>query len=355
MVLVVSQLVATSMTRLWILVASALMSIAFSSAFAAQLATVQVKMRSLPLERLFDGKVQAVNQSTVSAETSGRVSEIFFDVGDSVPANEVIVKLVSIEQQQVYNQAAAALKEAEVNLDVQRREFERIEEIYQRNLVAKTVYDRALGNLNTATARVKSASAALKVARERLSYTSIRAPFGGTVIARHVEVGEAVRPGEPIMTGFDPRMLRVEVELPQSILEKVSELRSARVVVTQDESIEPLNMQLFPQADPVTGTVHMRLPLPPQDKDRLYPGRFVKVAVVVGQKERLLVPRSSVMYRSEVTGVYVQAGGGFTLRQVRLGNVFGDDVEVISGLREGETVAVDAVTAGIEIARARSQ
>jgi len=342
------------MKKLWRLLASTLVLLAFSPVFAVELASVQVKVESLPLERLFEGRVEAVNQSTVSAETTGRVSEINFDVGDAVPAGEVIVKLVSIEQQQVYNQAAAALNEAQVNLDVQRSEFERIEKIYQRNLVAKTVYDRALGNLNTATARMKSAGAALKVASERLSYTLIRAPFSGTVLARHVEVGEAVQPGRPIMTGFDPRMLRVEVDLPQSILEKVAELRTARVVIAQDESIEPVKILLFPQADPVTGTVHMRLQLPPRDDAQLYPGRFVKVAVVVGQKDRLLVPKTSVMYRSEVTAVYVQTGDSFVLRQVRLGNTFGDNVEVISGIREGENVAIDAVTAGIEIARARA-
>jgi multidrug efflux pump subunit AcrA (membrane-fusion protein) len=156
------------------------------------------------------------------------------------------------------------------------------------------------------------------------------------------------------MTGFDPRVLRVEVDLPQSIREQVAKLRTARVVVAADESIEPVKIVLFPQADPVTGTVHMRLQLPPRDDARLYPGRFVKVAVVVGQKDRLLVPKTSIMYRSEVTAVYVQEGDSFVLRQVRLGNTFGDNVEVISGIREGENVAIDAVTAGIEIARARA-
>ena len=342
------------MKKLWQLLASTLVLLMFAPAFAGDLATVQVKVQSLPLERLFEGRVQAVNQATVSAETTGRVSEISFDVGDAVPAGAVIVKLVSIEQQQVYNQAAAALNEAQVNLDVQKSEFDRIENIYRRNLVAKTVYDHALGNLNTATARLKSASAALKVASERLSYTLIRAPFSGTVFSRNVEVGEAVQPGKPIMTGFDPRVLRVEVDLPQSIREQVAKLRTARVVVAADESIEPVKIVLFPQADPVTGTVHMRLQLPPRDDARLYPGRFVKVAVVVGQKDRLLVPKTSVMYRSEVTAVYVQTGDSFVLRQVRLGNTFGDNVEVISGIREGENVAIDAVTAGIEIARARA-
>jgi RND family efflux transporter MFP subunit len=342
------------MKKLWQLLASTLVLLMFAPAFAGDLATVQVKVQSLPLERLFEGRVQAVNQATVSAETTGRVSEISFDVGDAVPAGAVIVKLVSIEQQQVYNQAAAALNEAQVNLDVQKSEFDRIENIYRRNLVAKTVYDHALGNLNTATARLKSASAALKVASERLSYTLIRAPFSGTVFSRNVEVGEAVQPGKPIMTGFDPRVLRVEVDLPQSIREQVAKLRTARVVVAADESIEPVKIVLFPQADPVTGTVHMRLQLPPRDDARLYPGRFVKVAVVVGQKDRLLVPKTSIMYRSEVTAVYVQEGDSFVLRQVRLGNTFGDNVEVISGIREGENVAIDAVTAGIEIARARA-
>jgi hypothetical protein len=98
--------------------------------------------------------------------------------------------------------------------------------------------------------------------------------------------------------------------------------------------------------------VHLRLVLPEQTTAGLLrPGRFVKVAVVVGEQERLLVPASSIVYRSEITAVYVQGSSGLQLRQVRLGNVFGNKVEVLAGIAEGEKVVVDAVAAGIAAAK----
>lgn len=325
--------------------------------WAVELASAPVKKQQLPLERWFDGKVQAVHESTVSSETTGRVQEILFDVGDSVPAGAVILKLVSTEQQQGYNQAVAALTEARANLDVQSREFDRIQAIYQRQLVAKAEYDRANGNLSTARARVASAEAAVKGANERLSYTEVKAPYGGVVYARHVELGEAVQPGMPLMSGFDPAALRVEVDLPQAVADSVAHFkqngvqRLARVLSDGGETIVPDKLLLFPQADPASGTVRLRLELP-QQLTGLRPGQFAKVAVVVGEAERLLVPAASVVHRSEVTAVYVMTSSGPQLRQVRLGNHFGDstsgeNIEVLAGLAEGEQVALDPVAAGI--------
>jgi membrane fusion protein, multidrug efflux system len=320
----------------------------------AELATLVVKKEMQPLERWVDGKVQAVYQSTVSAETSGRVQEILADVGDVVPAGAVILKLVSTEQQQGYNQAAATLAEARAQYDVQEKEFRRIEEVYNRKLIAKTDYDRAEGTLASSKARVESARASVKSAKERLSYTLVKAPFGGTVYARHVELGEAVQPGKPLMSGFDPEAMRVEADLPQSVAKIVAEIRKARVIANGHEAIEAKKLLLFPQADQATGTVTMRLELP-KKQTHLHPGKFVKVAVVVGEQERILLPASSIMQRSEVSGVYVQGKAGWQLRQVRLGNHFGENIEVLAGVGVGEKVAVDAIAAGIVAAKANSK
>lgn len=321
--------------------------------YGAELATLVVKKEMRPLERWVDGKVQAVHQSTVSAETSGRVQEILADVGDVVPAGAVILKLVSTEQQQGYNQASAILAEARAQYAVQNKEFKRIEEVYNRKLIAKTDYDRAEGTLASARARVESANAAVKAASERLSYTLVKAPFGGTVYARHVELGEAVQPGKPLMSGFDPNAMRVEVDLPQSVAKIVAGLRKARVIVEGHEAIEPVKLLLFPQADQATGTVKMRLELPEQET-HLHPGKFVKVAVVVGEQERILVPAASIMQRSEISGVFVRSKSGWQLRQVRLGNTFDDHIEVLSGIAVGEKIAVDAIAAGIVAAKAKA-
>ena len=321
---------------------------------AAELAVAEVHKATVPLERWFDGTVEAVHQSTVSAETSGRVQELLVDVGDTVPAGTVIIRLVSTEQRESLNQAEAALAEAKANLAVATNNYQRARELLDRQLVPRSEFDRVQGNYNTAKARVASAEAALKSARQRLSYTEVRAPYGGIVSARHVELGEAVHPGTPLMSGFDPNAMRVEVNLPQAVAEKVSNIRRARVVADNGVAVAPERLILFPVADPATSTVRVRLELP-QQATGLYPGQFVKAAFTVGDTERLLVPASTVVYRSEVSGVYVVGSDGPRLRQVRLGNHFDDYVEILSGADAGEKVALDPVAAGIAAVKSRDQ
>ena len=313
---------------------------------AAELASVGVKKQLMPEERWFDGVVQAVRQSTVSAETTGRVQKVLVDVGDSVKAGAVIIKLVSNEQQQGYNQASAALDEAQAALDLATREFARIEELYNKQLLAKADYDRSKGNLNAAKARVTSAEAAVKAANERLSYTEVRAPYSGMVSERLVEIGEAVRPGTPLMSGFDPLAYRVQTDIPQSIATLVEQQRKARAVTDSGEVFEPEKLLVFPQVDAATSTLRLRLELPRKPTD-LHPGQFVKVAVVVGETERILIPQTSIVHRSEITAVYVIDKQQVQLRQVRLGNNFGEQVEVLSGLAVDEKIAADPVAAGM--------
>ena len=322
-------------------------------AAAADLATVTAHTETLPLERYFDGTVEAVHQSTVSAETSGRVQDILVDVGDKVPAGAVILRLVSTEQRQQLNQAQAALAEARANLEVESKNYERAKELLGRQLIPRSEFDRARGNYNAAKARVDSAEAALKAARQRLSYTEVRAPYGGVVSARHVELGEAVHPGTPLMSGFDPDHLRVETDLPQAVAARVAKFRKARVMDGDNLTLKPSQMILFPVADPATSTVHVRLDLP-AGPTSLYPGQFVKVAFTIGDTRRLLIPHACVVHRSEVAGVYVVDAGGPHLRQVRLGNTFGDDVEILAGLQAGEKIARDPVAAGIWIVNHRN-
>ncbi len=158
--------------------ASAAVVAALAAAFAAGadtkpapaaggLATVVVAAQTAPNERMLDGTVEAVNQSTVSAQTAGRVEAIFYDVNDTVPA------------------AQAALKEATAREAEAQARFERIGDMYQRRVVAKATYDEASAARDAAVARLIAARAGLDAAREGVAYTEIRAPYSGVVTHKH--------------------------------------------------------------------------------------------------------------------------------------------------------------------------
>lgn len=312
-------------------------------ATAAKLENVVVQAEPMAVERRFEGRVEAVHQSTVSAETPGRVAAIFVDVGDAVPAGTVILSLVGKEQREALNQAEAALAEARAQREVQAREFQRLTELAARKLVSGAELDRGRAAFDAAKARMAGAEAGLKRAREQVGYTEVRAPYGGVVAARHVEVGEAVQPGMALMTGFDPKALRVHVDLPQAVAAAVGPSGTARVLLN-GESLSPTMLRLYPQADPATSTVRARLDLP-EGLTGLYPGQFVPVAFRLGEARRLLVPARALVHRAELTGVYVLEDGQPSLRQLRLGERFGEAVEVLSGLTAGERVALDPVAA----------
>lgn len=327
-----------------------------SSSHAAELPfpVAQAVYEQAPRERTWDGTVEAVNEGTVSAQTSGRVTQILYDVNDFVEAGAVILRLTDKEQQSALNRARAGLKEAEARAAEAEADFARIQGMFRNETVSRARMDQAQANVEAARARLASARAGVVAANEQLEYTVVRAPYAGIVSRRHVEPGESVGPGQPLMSGLSLQQLRVSADLPQGMIDAVRKIGKA-VVYHGDNVIPAQDITFFPVADPASNTFRVRVNLPAGDVV-LYPGMFVKVGFVVGESRRLLVDAASVLRRSELTAVYVvDPDGEIALRQVRLGGRFGDQVEVLAGLDENETVALDTVKAGIYLKQRRAR
>jgi multidrug efflux pump subunit AcrA (membrane-fusion protein) len=111
---------------------------------------------------------------------------------------------------------------------------------------------------------------------------------------------------------------------------------------------------VFPYADAQSHSFKVRVELP-EEETGLHPGMTAKVAFVVGETERVLVPRSALVQRSEVNAVYVVDSERVSLRQVRLGHRFGDRVEVLSGLKAGERIATDSLAAAAALVASRGR
>ncbi len=309
--------------------------------FATAVAAYEVA----PRERVFDGTVEAVNRATVSAQTSGRVAELPYDVNDFVEAGSVIVRLTDTEQRAALKRAEAALAEAGARAAEANKEFERVSGMYRNETVPKARFDQAKANKDAADARLQAARSGVAAAKEQLDYTVVKAPYSGIVSARHVQVGELVNPGQPLMSGISLESLRVSVSVPQSLIEPVRKIGKAFVYV-DSKRIEGKSLTFFPVADPVSNTFQVRVNLPDRAAT-LYPGMFVKVGLVVGETRRLLIPNAAVVARSELTAAYVVEGDKVVLRQLRLGRHYGDRIEVLAGLDAGERVALDPVAAGV--------
>jgi RND family efflux transporter MFP subunit len=211
--------------------------------------------------------------------------------------------------------------------------------------VAKSQLDQATARRDSARAQLDAARAALREAGEAVDYTVVRAPYSGILTERHVEVGETVRPGQPLVSGLSLDRLRVNVDVPQSEVIAIREQQRAAVLLDDGRRIEAEKLTIFPFADPATHSFKLRLDLP-EVATGLQPGMIAKAAFVLGDAQRILIPADSLVTRSEVSAVYVvDSENRVTLRQVRPGHRFGERVEVLAGLSEGERIALDPVAA----------
>lgn len=338
----------------WLLPAVALAACSGSEPPAAPapagpaLATIVVESARVPREMSFDGVVEAVNQSTVSAQTSGRVVELPYDVGDYVEKDAVIVRFTGAEQRARSGAAEATLSEARARLAEAEIAYNRARNVYERGLIAKAALDKAAADFAAAKARVDAMQSTVVEAREGLGYTVIRAPYAGIVVARHVRLGETVAPGKPIMTGLSLEHLRAVVEIPQQHIGPLRKHRKARVVLPDGVSAEAAELRIPPAADPSTHTFRVLATLAPGEHG-VFPGTLVKVAFVQGEETRVVVPAAAVVRRGELVGVYViGADQGVSLRYIRAGTPTADGrVPVLAGLEAGERIATDPIAAGI--------
>ena len=316
---------------------------------AEPLATAPVQMREVEQTYSIDGVVEATHQSTVSAQISGRVKGLFFDVGDHVNKGQVLLRIDEREANQALAGSKAQLSQAEASLQNARLNYERSKQLFEQKFISQAALDKAKSDFEVAQAQAAASEAGAQQSALTQSYTSVIAPYAGVVSARMVEMGEMVTVGKPLMTGFDPSQLRVIANVPQDKLKDIGSRPTVTIEVPSlSRWIKAASVTVQPSADVRTHSTQVRVELP-ANQANVYPGMFVRTHFVVGKASKLLIPLSAVLRRSEVVAVYVVDEKDMPhLRQVRLGDANEqNEIEVLAGLNVGERVARDAVKAGM--------
>ncbi len=281
------------------------------------------------------GTLVAVQGVALGAEVPGRVREIAFESGASVKRGDVLVRLdTSAEEAQL----ASAVADAEFA----RATLERTSKLRRSEANAEA-------DLDAAQAHAKQAEAAVANLRAIIAKKTIHAPFDGRVAMRQVNLGQILSPGTPIASLQEVSPIYVDFWLPQQALR---DLKSGQGVQLHTDTFPDAVWRgevtaVNPEVDPATRNVLVRATVA-NDDGRLRPGMFGNVEVLSSQKRPVLtVPATAVIYAPYGDSVFAieqqkgQAGKAVeVVRQkfVRLGEKRGDLVEVVSGLRAGETI-----------------
>ena len=318
-------------------------------AAAQGLSVVAVDYRDVDTTYSTEAVIEAVRQSTISAQVMGRIVELRVDVGDFVKAGQVVARIDEREAAQVVASSEAQVAQARANLQNARINLERTRRLLESRFVSQSALDRADADFKAAEAQLRAAEAGAGQAAVSKGYTTVVAPISGVISARNVEVGEMATPGKPLLTAFDPNDMRVIAEVPQSVIAEIKALSRATVEVPSvDKWIKVKSMVIIPAADPHTHSTRVRLYLAGDERD-IYPGVYARAHFAIGQARKLVIPAQAVVRRSEVSGVYVvNAKGNPSFRQIRLGESAGAGlVEVLAGVSAGESVALEPIKAGM--------
>lgn len=297
------------------------------------------------------GTVRAAQTSQVSSQMMGNIVEIRVHEGDRVQSGQVLATIDDAQPRSAVDQASGALAVAEKevsaadsDLVLAQATLKRYQQLYEKKSVSpqefdeiKARYQSAEARCDMARARQSQANAALTQARTSLGYARIRAPFSGVVTEKKPDAGTLVSPGMPIFTLEDTRSFRLEVTVDESDIHLVHVGQVAPVTIDALGNIQLPGkvVQVVPAADTASRSFLVKVELPADT--RLRSGLFGRARFPRGERSALLIPRTSLVERGQLQGVYVLDANQIAgLRYVTLGKSTGEQFEVLSGLQAGE-------------------
>jgi RND family efflux transporter MFP subunit len=284
-----------------------------------------------------------VHETAVGARLLARVVEVNLKAGQVVNAGDVLVRLDEVDLRARRSQAEAVLHAAEAARVLAEADSIRSANLVKSKSVSRHDDDRAVTAFKSADAELRRAKESINELEATLEWATIRSPIRGIVIDKKVSVGDMVTPGQMLATLFDPLQMQLVASVRESLAHR---LKVGQPIEVQIESFSKQCLgtisEIVPEAESNSRAFQVKVtgPCP----DGLYSGMFGRILIPLDEEQVLVIPRQAVQSVGQLELVNVANQGAISRRAVRLGRTIGQDVEVLSGLREGEQVQVPANT-----------
>src|SRR5262245_46733023 len=332
------------------------------------------------------GTVRSKTTTVLSSKIMGTIISLRAREGDKLSADQVIIEIDDRDASAQLQKADAGLRQAQEGLDeveqainaaksaqaaeeanqrVADSTYARYRALLERKSVSPQEYDeaksrqemaeaearRAADNLKMlaakrqqALAQIDRAKAEIANARVFVSYARITSPISGVVVSKNTEVGSTTTPGAPLLTIEDSSRYRLEVAVEESQLGAIGMGQRARVRIDAlgADKLEVGVSEITPAADPMSRSYTVKIDLPARQS--LRSGLYGVARFASGQRQAILIPQNSVAQRGQLAGVFVVDDTGVArLRLIKTGKIYGESVEALSGLSDGERILVDGV------------
>lgn len=280
--------------------------------------------------------IEAELQVTVHAESTGRVTSLSLEEGDTIEAGQVLARIRRDAQ-------SLGVERAETNLADAERELTRVESLFQQGIASQSELDQA-------RTRVETASLDKRDRRRDLSNTVIAAPFAGVLTRRFVSEGAFVSNGVQVFEITDFSSLVARVYVPERELDRIAVGQPANIVGKAAQNRQGIGevRRIAPVVDATTGTVKVTIALPTElagGTRGFLPGMYAEVTLTTERHENVpLVPKPALIHEEEQTFVFVADGDRAKRVLIQTGLTDDDFVEVTGGLEVGARIIIAGQT-----------
>lgn len=302
------------------------------------------------------GTVRALQTSQLASQATGTITQVRVREGDHVRRGEVLALIDQSEpsaalDRAVASEAAAAneLTAAESDLQLAESTLARYQILFDKQIIARQQFDEvkarqqsALAHRDLARAAQLQAKAAVTEAKAVLDFTRVTAPFDGVVTERKLDPGAMASPGLPILTVEDVSRYRLEGSVNENDLRyvRMGDRVPVSIDAIGDTQLTGRVVQIVPAADAASRTFIIKVELPGNNAVRS--GLFGHAQFSRGEKQALLIPKTAIVERGQLHGAYVLDPAGLaSLRYVTLGRTTGTQVEILTGVQNGERVVAE--------------
>ncbi len=292
----------------------------------------------------WQGTVRSRVIAKIAPKLNARILEIRVHPGDHLNKGDIIALLDDRDLRAATNAANAALVAAQAQATQAETEARRIEDLYNKQAATRPNYDAVLAQAKAARAMANQAASAVQQSQVTQGENALIAPFNSVVTERLQEPGDMGSPSVPVVTLRKPDDLRLEVAISSQCAAKVSlgmEVK-VRIDVIQQTFYGRVD-EITPEVDPQTRSQQVKIKLPARSD--LQDGQYGWLEFSCDDSQQaLLIPSNAIIHYGQLQAVKVVDGKQWLTRHVRTGKQYGDQVEILSGLHEGETIILTAET-----------
>ncbi|NOG45224.1 MAG: efflux RND transporter periplasmic adaptor subunit [Calditrichaeota bacterium] len=298
----------------------------------------EIVKQSIPLT----GILQPISAIDIISETSGKVQQIFRNLGDPVSTRDTLARIDDRVPLSQYHQAQAQVLSAKNNLDIAKLNLSSDKDLFESGDISKLEFENTLLAVKTAEANHLSALASLSLSEKSFLDTRITSPIYGEISRKHIDPGTMVNIGMNLFRVVDYSTLKIEIGVSQKLISLINVGSPAKITISalNGLTVEGKVRHISPQADEQTGTFLVEIHIPNNAK-QMKAGMTVSIELTItSDDEKIVIPNHALVTKNGNSFVYKIENGKAQITEVHLSNSIGSKTIIESGISQGDSIVV---------------